>query len=94
MEGHAGALAVSSAEESARARVIELLKACENAVRCGSDRVVVIKRWRRSPRNWDRARVLPGVFGKIIGSGKEGYFVSVPVDGLVRALERVMGVAA
>lgn len=74
-------------------RVLALLKACEHAVKHGLSFVVLVKRCKRPPRNYDRVRILPGVIGRVVGSQKRGeYFVSAPVEALVRALERVMRV--
>jgi hypothetical protein len=74
--------------------VIDLLRACERSVAQGLERMVLVKRWRSAPRgNWDRKRILPGCYGRIIGSTAPGrYLVDVAVVDLVRALERVMHV--
>jgi hypothetical protein len=74
--------------------VLALLRACERTVSQGLTRMILVKRWRSVPRgNWDRKRIMPGVFGRIIGSTKPGhYLVDVHVADVVRALERVMRV--
>ena len=74
--------------------VIALLKACEQSVSHGSDRVILVKKWKKPPRgNWGHKRILPGVYGRIIGSTSScTYIVDVPVRDLIGALEKVMRV--
>jgi len=73
--------------------VLALLRSCEQAVSQRRERMILIKRWARPPRNWSRAMIMPGVWGSIVGSTKPGhYMVDVKVVDVVRALERVMRV--
>jgi hypothetical protein len=74
-------------------RVVPLIRACESAVNCGLSRMVLVKKSKRGPRNYDRWRIAPGVFGRCIGSNAPGsWIVDVAVADVVRMLERVMRV--
>lgn len=80
-------------EHSDRARAI--LTEAKRAAELGLDRMVLKLTRKRKPRNWDRVRVLPGVWGRIIGSDSGGvYYVVVAIVDVVAALERVMLPAA
>ena len=43
----------------------------------------------RSPRNWDRVRIVPGVYGRCVGcTGPNRYMVDVPIADLAAALHK------
>ncbi len=74
-------------------KVMALLRGCENAVKHGISRMVIVKRSKRPPKNFDAWRVMPGVVGRVIGSRESGsWLVSVDVADIVKALEKVMRV--
>ncbi len=74
-------------------RVCALLKAAEAAASQGLERMILIKTWKRAPKNWDRALIMPGVYGRIVGSTEPGkYMVDVAIADVVAELERVMKV--
>lgn len=71
--------------------VIALLEHAQRASEQGLTRMVVMKSWRRAPRNWDRVLLLPGCYGRIVGSTTPGrYMVDVVIADLVSAFEKVM----
>lgn len=61
----------------------------------GHHHVKLIKRWQRSPRNWDRARVIPGkpcLMGRVVGATGRWpgeYLVDVKLDELEAWLKAV-----
>lgn len=66
---------------------LELIAAAEAAMGKGHRYVQITRSWQRSPKNWDRARVMPGVYGRIVGEVTPGrYLVDVPVGELLSAL--------
>lgn len=49
---------------------------------------LIVKR-RSRPRNWDRVRVMPGLYGRIVGHvGDHRYMVDVLVSELAAALHK------
>jgi hypothetical protein len=48
--------------------------------------IVIVERKHR--RSIGRVRVLPGVFGQLVGSDRRGMFASVRIDDVERFLER------
>jgi hypothetical protein len=74
-------------------RVIALLKGAQHAVECGLERMVLVKTSKRGPRNYDRWRVAPGLYGRVVGSIDRGrWLVDVSVVDVVRWLEKTMRV--
>ena len=73
--------------------VLGLLKACERASSQGLERMILVKMWKRAPKNWSHVLVMPGVRGRIVGSPEQGkYLVDVAVADVVKVLERIMRV--
>ena len=71
----------------ARHLTAELRGAVERGKSLGHEWVQIVMRIRRTPGNWDRVKVVPGCFGKVVGPlGGGSYLVDVKLADLDRAL--------
>ncbi len=69
----------------------ELRDAVAAKVGLGHARIQLAVRRKSSPRNWDRVRVIPGVYGRCVGELETGAFlVDVKIDALAKALGFVL----
>jgi hypothetical protein len=72
----------------------ELLVACLEAEAKGHHYIQITKSWSRSPYNWDEVRVLPGLYGRIVGQiSEERHLVEVKVSEMRECLESLIAAA-